>query len=222
MAVLVQTACAQSDSLLATQETVSYSGCPFTRINNQFALGGFALGLSAVYLRPVTNMNESASKFLGKNSMSLRCRADDYLQYAPQLILLQNEIRGVKGRSSRTDAIVMSLLNNITVCALVTPMKRVFTEWRPDGSSNHSFPSGHTATAFAGATMLDYEYRHQSIWYPIAGYASATATGLLRVVNNRHWLGDIVAGAAIGYCSSRITYWAYPRIKKLFTKRHEP
>ncbi|HKX85226.1 MAG TPA: phosphatase PAP2 family protein, partial [Flavobacterium sp.] len=91
---------------------------------------------------------------------------------------------------------------------------------RPDGSSNNSFPSGHTATAFAGAEFLWQEYKDKSIWYGIGGYAVAIGTGLFRVYNNRHWITDVAAGAGIGILSTKIAYWLYPTInKKVFGSR---
>ena len=83
--------------------------------------------------------------------------------------------------------------------ASVFALKNITKVERPDGSSNNSFPSGHTATAFAGAECMYREYKDQSIWYGIEGYAVATATGLFRMYNDRHWLTDVVAGAGIEY-----------------------
>ena len=78
---------------------------------------------------------------------------------------------------------------------------------RPDGTDNHSFPSGHTAVAFCGATTLMHEYRKVSPWIGVAGYAVATTVAVDRVRRNRHHWGDVVAGAAIGVASAEAGYW---------------
>ena len=78
---------------------------------------------------------------------------------------------------------------------------------RPDGSNDHSFPSGHTATAFMTATMLTKEYGHKSPWIGIGAYLVATATGLMRMANNKHWLSDVLAGAGIGILSTETGYY---------------
>lgn len=57
---------------------------------------------------------------------------------------------------------------------------------RSDGSSRNSFPSGHTATAFAGAELLRKEYWDVSPLIGIAGYIVAAGTGFFRMYNNRH------------------------------------
>jgi membrane-associated phospholipid phosphatase len=84
---------------------------------------------------------------------------------------------------------------------------------RPDGSAYNSFPSGHTATAFANAEFMRMEYKDVSPWYGIAGYAVATGTGLLRMYNNKHWFNDVVAGAGFGIAGTRLAYWLYPKIQ---------
>jgi len=59
-----------------------------------------------------------------------------------------------------------------------------------------SFPSGHATVAFAFASALDEETH--SAWVPWIAYPAAAAVGWSRVVQNKHWLSDVVAGAALG------------------------
>ena len=95
----------------------------------------------------------------------------------------------------------------IITATLVETMKYSVRELRPDGSTNKSFPSGHTAIAFSAATILHKEYgMTRSPWYSIAGYMLATATGCMRVLNNRHWASDTFAGAGIGILSTEMGY----------------
>jgi membrane-associated phospholipid phosphatase len=103
----------------------------------------------------------------------------------------------------------------------VYTLKKVTHETRPDGSDNLSFPSGHTATAFAAAEFLRQEYKDVSAWYGIGGYAAATFTGFLRIVNNKHWVGDVFAGAGVGVISTRLAYWIYPSIKRSLFRNKE-
>ncbi|MBE6267367.1 MAG: phosphatase PAP2 family protein [Prevotella ruminicola] len=88
-----------------------------------------------------------------------------------------------------------------------TALKAVVNEERPDHSDNKSFPSGHAAIAFAAARSIDKEFRKESIWIPIAGYAAATALGVERVVSDRHHWYDVAAGAALGYGAAELTWW---------------
>ena len=88
-----------------------------------------------------------------------------------------------------------------------TALKAMVKEERPDHSDNKSFPSGHAAIAFAAARSIDKEFRCESIWIPIAGYAAATAIGVERVVSDRHHWYDVVAGASIGFGAAELTWW---------------
>jgi membrane-associated phospholipid phosphatase len=61
-----------------------------------------------------------------------------------------------------------------------------------------SFPSGHTTAAFAAATVYAQEYRDRP-WVPILSYSAASLIGLSRITENKHWISDVFAGAALGY-----------------------
>ena len=50
------------------------------------------------------------------------------------------------------------------------------------------------------------EYGHKSIWYSIGAYTVATAVGGMRVMNNRHWLSDVLTGAGIGIVGTNLAY----------------
>lgn len=86
-------------------------------------------------------------------------------------------------------------------------LKKMIKEERPDHSDNGSFPSGHAAMAFAAARSIDKEFRKESIWIPIAGYAAATAVGVQRVASDRHHWYDVVAGGALGFGAAELTWW---------------
>jgi membrane-associated phospholipid phosphatase len=69
-------------------------------------------------------------------------------------------------------------------------------------TSNKSFPSGHTTTAFAVATIVANEYEHIPLIAPLS-YGIATMTGFSRLNDNKHWASDVVFGAALGYFTSK-------------------
>lgn len=134
-------------------------------------------------------------------------RYDDYLQYLPAAAMLGMKIGGVKGRSSWGRMVVSDAFSAIIMASVVNSVKATSNVMRPDGSNNHSFPSGHTATAFMTATMMSKEYGGVSPWYSIGAYSAATATGLTRMANNKHWLSDVLVGAGIGIISTELGYY---------------
>jgi membrane-associated phospholipid phosphatase len=82
--------------------------------------------------------------------------------------------------------------------AVVYILKATVDRERPDGGSQ-SFPSGHAASAFAGAAFLQRRYG----WaYGGPGFAIATFVAWSRVKSKRHWTTDVIAGGAIGVASN--------------------
>lgn len=132
---------------------------------------------------------------------------DDYLQYAPAVAMLGMKLAGVEGRSSWKRMITSDIFSGLIMASAVNILKQSTQVERPDGSNRHSFPSGHTATAFMTATMLNKEYGHKSPWIGVGAYATASATGLLRMANNKHWLSDVLTGAGIGIISTELGYY---------------
>ena len=76
-------------------------------------------------------------------------------------------------------------------------LKHQISALRPDKSDDKSFPSGHTAVAFASARYLDKRYSGQVSPYLLYGAAGLTA--LARVQADKHYWKDTIAGGALGY-----------------------
>jgi len=144
---------------------------------------------------------------------------DDFGQYAPLAALITLDVAGVKSKSNRRDQLIIATTSQLLMGLTVRVLKKITHEERPDYSSFNSFPSGHTATAFSGAELLYQEYKDVSIWYGISGYVVASGVGIFRMYNNRHWFTDVVAGAGIGILSTKIAYWLYPTINKIFNPK---
>ena len=139
---------------------------------------------------------------------------DDYTQYLPAAAVFTLDAAGLKGRNRPQQQLLLYALGNVSAAVIVQPIKRIIGRERPNKSDFRSFPSGHTSTAFVAAEFLHQEFGHYSPWISVAGYATATATGYLRLYNNQHWLGDVIAGAAIGMASTKLVYWVNREIKK--------
>ncbi len=173
-------------------------------------------GIVSLGNNSIRNLDLNIRDELNQNHPNFTTKADNFLQFAPLAAVYGLDLIGVKSRSSVLDQTGMILLSNLITTALVTPLKYSTGRLRPNGSANNSFPSGHTATAFAAAELFSQEFKHESSWYSYAGYAVATTTGILRMYNNKHWLSDVVAGAGFGILSTKITYLVYPHLKRLF------
>lgn len=132
---------------------------------------------------------------------------DNVLEYVPTAAVFGLKLLGVPAESSWKRRLTVSVVSFGINAAVTYSLKHTIHEMRPDGTDNHSFPSGHTAVAFCGATTLMHEYRKVSPWIGVAGYAVATTVAVDRVRRNRHHWGGVVAGAAIGVASAEAGYW---------------
>ena len=139
-----------------------------------------------------------------------KIHADDYVQYAPALAVYGIDLMGVKAKHRFIDRTFLLASSYLISTASVQTLKRTTGIKRPDESNYLSFPSGHTATAFVGAHLLFKEYKDTSPWIGIAGYTVASCTGAIRIVNQRHWLSDVVAGAGFGILSVEVSYLLLP------------
>ncbi len=134
-------------------------------------------------------------------------RMDDYIQYTPTMMLYGMRIAGIEGKSSWKRLLVTHAFSAVTMTAITNGVKYSVREPRPNGKGRESYPSGHTALAFMSATMVHHEYGLTlSPWYSVGAYSLATATAVSRVLNNRHYLHDVLLGAGIGILSTELGY----------------
>ena len=132
---------------------------------------------------------------------------DDYTQFFGPAMVVGLKLGGYEGRSDWPRLLASAGMSYAIMAVLVNSIKYSAKEMRPDGSTANSWPSGHTATAFVGASLLHKEYGlTRSPWWSVAGYGVATATGVMRVLNNRHWISDVMSGAGIGIMSTELGY----------------
>lgn len=76
-----------------------------------------------------------------------------------------------------------------------TVLKSIVREPRPNSDNRDSFPSGHTASAFAFASTVGAEHK----WYwGLAAYTMASFVAYSRINDNAHRLHDVAGGATLG------------------------
>ena len=157
----------------------------------------------------IAKSEKNAFKQQQKHSLVTKFKTgiDDYTQFFGPAAVVGLKLGGYEGRSDWPRLLASAGMGYGIMALLVNTIKHTAKEMRPDGSTANSWPSGHTATAFVGATLLHKEYGlTRSPWWSVAGYSVATATGVMRVLNNRHWISDVLSGAGIGMLSGELGY----------------
>ncbi len=134
---------------------------------------------------------------------------DDYLQFVPVAEMYVADIYGVKAKNHWFDQTKYLFISNLISSTITDGLKRITQKTRPNGSP-YSFPSGHTTFAFTNATVLYEEFKDSSPVLAYSGYASAATTGALRMINNKHWLSDVLVGAGVGILVTKMVYHFEP------------
>ncbi|XCF04772.1 phosphatase PAP2 family protein [Tamlana crocina] len=139
---------------------------------------------------------------------------DDYARYAPIAEMYIADALGVPSKNHWFDQ-----TKNLTIAIIVSDfitfrLKQSTNKRRPNGGDDlQSFPSGHTSFAFTNAGVLYQEFKNSSPLLAYSGYALATTTGAFRVMNNAHWISDVIVSAGIGILVTELVYLFDPIIK---------
>ena len=152
------------------------------------------------------------SMFMVVSSACAHAQVEDYLQYVPTAMNFALEPCGAQPAHSLKDRLFVTVAAWGITYGVASGLKMTVHEWRPDDSDDKAFPSGHSAKAFCGANLVMHEYKDSA-------YAIAATTATLRVTHKKHYVHDVLAGAAIGYLSTEAAYLMLPLWQKLTTKK---
>ena len=177
-------------------------------------------GVGSLSIKGLKNLNES-TRFEISEHQPDHIRLDNYTQFAPGALVYGLNAMGIEGKHNLQDRSIIYGTSLLITTAITFPLKHSVHEERPDLSNKLSFPSGHTAIAFASAQFMFREYKDTNFLLGISGYSIAVFTGIYRMLNNKHWLGDVVAGAGVGILSTELSYWLYPKINTLLTGKNK-
>lgn len=159
--------------------------------------------------------NDIQRVFKGRGS-----KIDDYLIFSPYVEFAALQALKFKCRNDFINTSILILKSELIMAAIVFPMKSLTKVERPysyfsetpdelknkNSDAFHSLPSGHTAQAFVAAAVVHKEFRYKSQWPGIAAYGLASTVALYRMINDRHWLSDVLTGAGIGVLSVNLAY----------------
>ncbi|MEN9952067.1 MAG: hypothetical protein RLZZ520_335, partial [Bacteroidota bacterium] len=162
---------------------------------------GFTTGVMFATVSPLKKFERNLNLEIKKTGR--QTKIDQATQFLPAVAVFALDAAGLKSSNPLSKQIQLFGAAQLSAALIVYPMKTIIKRPRPNGADNRSFPSGHATRAFVSAEFLHQEFGQLSPWISIAGYTTASATAYLRLYNNEHWLGDVLAGAAIGMASTK-------------------
>lgn len=194
---------------------------PYRPTWRQLALpaGLLAVGVLSTEGVDALETDEAVQREVRAHFPGFETSLDDQLRHVPAVATLGLSLAGVKGVHSTVNQGVIFFLAYTINNTLTSNLKSLARVERPYGNQDYSsFPSQHTSAAFAAATFMHREYGGRSVWYSVGGYSVATATAAIRVLGNKHWASDVLAGAGVGIVSTELAYWAYPLVHRVLLR----
>ena len=190
-----------------TKDSITISKSKDKITYKQFIAPAVLITCGTLLLNSALNddLQANANRFFGKD---FKTNADDFLLFVPIGQIYLGKSFGFTPKNDFQHQTINIAIANVMAVSVTEILKRTVKEERPDQSDDLSFPSGHTSIAFTNAALLYYEYKDSNLWYASSGFLFATATGVLRIANNKHYTSDVLAGAGIGLASGLIvSYW---------------
>lgn len=178
-----------------------------------------AYGASSFVIHPIRQVDYYVHGETQVTGPDFHTKAESYFQFAPVIITYGLNLVGIEGKNRFVDRTALLGLSGGILGIIDIGLKNTTHRLRPNGEDYLSFPSGHTSTAFLGAEFLAQEFAGKSVWYGVAGYTIAAATGVFRLYNRDHWFSDVVAGAGLGIISTKLAYLVYPYIRNKLTHK---
>ena len=141
--------------------------------------------------------------------------ADDYLMWAPSSSVYLLDAFSVKTKHSFKEHLILDAGSILVAGGIGFVMRKIsgnIEVYKMDGTK---FPSGHTVNAFRGAEIFHQELKETHKILSYSGYVIAVAVGTLRIYNKAHYLTEVLAGAGLGILSTKLTYWAFDKVKRV-------
>ena len=151
---------------------------------------------------------------------------DYYLKWIPYAAVFVLKLTGVRTRSDWKKQVLITAATDGIRYLITDSLKKIVKEHRPAPFvGNHSFPSGHTSSAFAGGQFMHRELKTSIPVLSCLGYAAGVANATIRLYKSKHWLKDVIAGAVIGIASAQLAYFLVSKIwpnKKEMERETDP
>lgn len=143
-------------------------------------------------------------------SDTFRTHVDDYIHYVPILTMYTADLFHVPAKNTVWNQTKFLIMSEAITSGIVWGLKIGLGIQRPNNGTYNAYPSGHTSQAFVQSQVLYNEFRDTAPLLASSGFLFAISTGALRVLNNRHWVPDVLLGAGIGMLVTNTIYHFEP------------
>jgi membrane-associated phospholipid phosphatase len=169
------------------------------------------IGAVSVFDRRVDNwVQDGRSAHSDNLARVFRAGGEPELVFGVAGGLLAAGVISGRGNLERSGGRVLASV--VTAGVTTVAIKRIVGRFRPEDasdqyvfkpfSSHDAFPSGHATVAFALAASLAEEIHRP--WATALLYAGASGTAWSRLNDHKHWLSDVLAGAAVGITAAKV------------------
>jgi membrane-associated phospholipid phosphatase len=154
-----------------------------------------------------TTIERTIHRYFLEHDLFFKSPVDNYLKWMPLFVPLVADLTGLKTHSSIKKQLLVISLAEAARYLTTDSLKKITLERRPAPFvGRHSFPSGHTSSSFTSAEFMHQELKDKYPIFSCLGYLAATSVAVIRLVKNKHWLRDVLAGAAIGIITMKVAY----------------
>lgn len=154
-----------------------------------------------------TTIEKTIHRYFLRHDLFYKSPVDNYLKWIPLFVPFVADLAGKKTHSSIKKQLLVTGLAESVRYFTTDSLKKITIERRPAPYiGRRSFPSGHTSSAFLSAEFMHQELKDT---YPVIsclGYMAATSVAVIRLIKNRHWLRDVLAGATVGIITTKLAY----------------
>ena len=170
-------------------------------------------GLLKPIIPGIKTVDKNLSSQVKSSYPNFHTTADDYLMWVPSSSVYILDALSVKTKHSFKEHLMLDAGSLIIAGGIGFVMRKIsgnIEVYKMDGTK---FPSGHTVNVFRGAEILHQELKGTNKLLSYSGYLVAIAVGTLRIYNKAHYLTEVLAGAGLGILSTKLTYWAFDKVK---------
>lgn len=173
-------------------------------------LGPLFLSAISVELLRDSIKYELQNRFRSIVDDSFRTRVDDWIHYTPILTMYAADLLKVPAKNTVWNQTKFLIISEAITSGIVWSLKVGLGIQRPNNGAYTAYPSGHTSQAFVQSQVLFNEFRSTAPLLASSGYLFSITTGALRILNNKHWVPDVLLGAGIGMLVTNAVYYFEP------------